>query len=255
MITIRDLLTKIKTSRNKSLVSYLSDRGYTLTLKDSVTEEPVIITVDNILEDDEVISADLSLYRYFGGLEIAEFLLYYFNDFENPTTDEINNLCDAIIAKNKSSWYHIKDALHYKYNPTWNKFELSHVTESWKDYKETDDKINEQLENAETITEQLESGETASKVFGLDSTEGVDDSRLITDAGKSKITNDAGKSEEKTERTIEGEHITTSDGGGNVGTTMSSQIIAGELDVYGSETFIKRVVYDIVDFIGSALWS
>lgn len=193
----------------------------------------------------------------------------FYNEYNKTINDE--DLANIIRIVNKDYWKHLLGIVESEYNPIWNVDGTEHIqtktthghtitmkkgSSNTTEQLNSAESINEQIVGAESITEQLtESNNTNisyvapydSETFSPASKDVITNNqgklKTSSDAGKMKTTSNAGKIKNSLEGQDTDEHsgvdiveenITK---GGNIGVTMTQQLLTAELNFWNKMNF------------------
>ena len=179
----------------------------------------------------------------------------------------VNASTVAAVIKQMSSqrWKHYLGAWQSEYNPIWNVDGTEERTIETKYGRITTLKkgstiTNTQLTDSETITEQLTNSTSTDYVAPYDSQSFNPAAKNETDAGKVKGTSRAGtttsagsgqdSNEDSGKDTVTDKLVK----GGNIGVTMTQQLLTAELDLWKTMDFFNMWLKDIADVLTEPYW-
>lgn len=218
-------------------------------------------TVNVVLWPDEQNAAMYKVFNlYYGSLKADEFA----KDINNEV---ISIATAANVLKNilTPQWKQLYLAWIADYNPLWNVdgvetrvIETEHglVIEHEKDSSVT----SEQLEDAESTTEQIEKGTATDYVSPESSSTFNPSAKTESDAGKVKATSNSGKiksTSEGTDTDTQSGTTTVTDTftrGGNIGVTMSTQLLDEQIRLWSEFNFFPVYFETIAKQLTIPIW-
>lgn len=187
--------------------------------------------------------------------------MYDYNEW-NPTATDAEAFaiwladCDAIVATHLEAWARLYYALSLKYNPIWN---VDGTTEKTFSEHETTDNIGKRKRTDKYAEDKTTEGQRtdSSTTFAVayDSTtekesgkvEDVNGQQIITRAGRDDIHMDDAAEDVHTS----GEHTETEVRAGNIGVTMTQQLLTAEWE-FRKRNFFTTIMKTIIEETGAS---
>lgn len=240
---LKDLLNALKTFSYDKVID-----GQTV---------PVNVTLWEASLDDYMI---MFFNRFYGDRKADDIALSYKNGDISTTT--VANLIKAMCV---TRWKHYLGMWEAEYNPIWNvdgtethtiETKYGKITTMAKGSATT----TEQLVDGETTTEQLIAATAEDKVAPFDSTTYQPSAKSETNAGKVIGTSNSGKIKSE----LSGNDTDTLSGkdevtdvlvrGGNIGVTMTQQLLTAEKDFWEHMDFFSMWFKDIANQLSLPMW-
>ena len=246
---------KISECNLKDLLNALKSFTYTKVV-DGET-----VSVNVTLWDNDLNDYMIKFFNRFYGDRKADDIAYQYKAGDLSTTT-VANIIKAICV---TRWKHYLGLWESEYNPTWNvEGSETRVIET------TYGKITTMTKGSATTTEQIVAGETTTeqlvaaiaedKVAPFDSATYQPSAKSETNAGKVKGTSNSGKIKSELSGsdsdTLSGKDTITDTftRGGNLGITMTQQLLTAEKDFWSHMDFFSMWFKDIANQLALPMW-
>lgn len=219
------------------------------------------VTVNVTLWDSDLNDYMIKFFERFYGDRKADDIAYQYKAGDLSTTTVANIIKAMCVTR----WKHYLGMWEAEYNPTWNvegsetrviETAYGKITTMAKGSATT----TEQLIAGETTTEQLVSATAEDKVAPFDSTTYQPSAKSETNAGKVKGTSNSGKIKSELSGndtdTLSGKDTVTDTftRGGNLGITMTQQLLSAEKDFWAHMDFFSMWFKDIANQLALPMW-